>query len=80
MNSRKKLSARQESEEQRQVQGHENAQSSAREFASVEELLRHDALHTPVPPAIAVRLENSVGQLPPPARSWWQRFFRGFKG
>ena len=27
--------------------------SSPQEFASVEEMLRHDALHTPVPPNIA---------------------------
>ena len=52
--------------------------SPAREFASVEEMLRHDALHTPVPPAIAYRLDESVKQLPPPsARAWWRRFFGG---
>ena len=52
--------------------------SSPREFASVEELLRHDALHTPVPPTIAHRLADSVSQLPPPpARGWWRRFFGG---
>jgi hypothetical protein len=52
--------------------------SSPREFASVEEMLRHDALHTPVPPTIAHRLEKSISQLPPPAgRAWWRRFFGG---
>lgn len=52
--------------------------SSPREFASVEEMLRHDALHTPVPPTIARRLEESISQLPPPAgRAWWHRFFGG---
>jgi len=52
--------------------------SSAREFASVEEMLRHDALHTPVPPTIAYRLEESVKQLPPASsRGWWRRFFGG---
>jgi hypothetical protein len=52
--------------------------SGAKEFNSVEEMLRHDALHTPVPPAIAHRLEESVRQLPPPpARAWWRRFFGG---
>jgi hypothetical protein len=52
--------------------------SSSQEFASVEEMLRHDALHTPVPPAIAHRLEDSISQLPPPAgRGWWRRFFGG---
>lgn len=52
--------------------------SSPLEFASVEEMLRHDALHTPVPPTIAHRLEESISQLPPPAgRAWWRRFFDG---
>jgi hypothetical protein len=51
---------------------------SAREFASVEEMLRHDALHTPVPPNIAYRLKESLNQLsPPPPRAWWRRFFGG---
>jgi hypothetical protein len=52
--------------------------SSAQEFASVEEMLRHDALHTPVPPNIADRLEESVKDLPPSAaKGWWRRFFGG---
>jgi hypothetical protein len=55
----------------------QQAQSSgALEFSSVEDMLRHDALHTPVPPAIAARLEESVKQLPPSSsRGWWRRFF-----
>ena len=52
--------------------------SSPQEFASVEEMLRHDALRTPVPPTIAHRLEESVKQLPPSSsRAWWSRFFGG---
>ncbi len=59
--------------EQQQTQS-----SGAREFASVEEMLRHDALRTPVPPNVACRLEESVKQLPPPSsRAWWRRFFGG---
>ena len=55
--------------EQRQTQS-----PSAREFSSVDEMLRHDALHTPVPPTIASRLEESVKQLPPASsRAWWRR-------
>ena len=60
------------------AQQQQKQSSSAREFGSVEEMLRHDALHTPVPPTIAYRLEQSVKQLPPPsARAWWRRFFGG---
>lgn len=52
--------------------------ASPQEFGSVEEMLRHDALHTPVPPSIAHRLEESVKQLPPSSsRGWWRRFFGG---
>jgi hypothetical protein len=52
--------------------------SSVQEFPSVEAMLRHDALHTPVPPTIACRLEESVKQLPPTSsRGWWRRFFGG---
>jgi hypothetical protein len=50
-------------------------QDSVREFATVEEMLRHDALHTPVPPAIEHRLQEAIGQLPAPPRSWWRRLF-----
>jgi hypothetical protein len=65
-------------QEQLAAQQQQAQSSSAQEFASVEEMLRHDALHTPVPPNIAYRLEESVKQLPPPsARAWWRRFFGG---
>ena len=62
--------------EQEQLAGEQQQTqfSAAREFAYVEEMLRHDALHTPVPPTIAYRLEESVKELPPSAaRAWWRR-------
>ncbi len=73
----KKTTTRQQAEEQQQVvSGQQTQQQTAREFATVEELLRHDARQTPVPPGIAQRLQDSVNQLPaPPSRSWWRRFF-----
>jgi hypothetical protein len=51
----------------------EQQQSQDLEFASVEAMLRHDALHTPVPPSIAQRLRESLAQNPPPPRPWWRR-------
>jgi hypothetical protein len=54
----------------------QSQQNAALEFASPEELLRHDAIHTPVPPRIANRLQESIGQVPPANKSWWQRWFR----
>ena len=77
MNPPKKVTVHQSAEEQQHALGEQQAQQQkATEFATVEEMLRHDALHTPVPPAIAQRLQDSVGQLPPPpGRSWWRRLF-----
>lgn len=62
-------------QEQQTSARQEAQQQSGCEFASVEEMLRHDALHTPVPPAIATCLVESTAQLPPPPRSWWRRLF-----
>jgi len=71
MKRQSKLTSRQSEQEQQLT--HQEAQHSAHEFATVEEMLRHDARHTPVPPNIAHRLQESIG--PVPARSWWRRLF-----
>jgi len=71
MKRQSKLTSRQS--EQEQQLSHQEGQHSAHEFATVEEMLRHDARHTPVPPNIAHRLQESIG--PVPARSWWRRLF-----
>jgi hypothetical protein len=74
MKRRIKLTSQEQQHEQQAVQHQESLQTSAIEFDSVEKMLRHDALHTPVPPVIGHRLEASIGSLPPPARSWWRRW------
>lgn len=61
------------SQEQEQLAETEAQQISPREFASTEELLRHDASQTAVPPAIAERLARSIQKEPKPERSWWRR-------
>ncbi len=73
----KKLTHAEHAEEQQAVVGHEQSQSqSAREFATVEEMLRQDASETHVPEAIAQRLQETVRQLPaPPRQPWWRKFF-----
>ncbi len=76
MNHRKKFS-QQGSEEQSQTQAHQQSGSGPLEFGSVEEMLRHDASQTPVPPSIAVRLQDSLARHAPPPRSWWRRWFGG---
>lgn len=69
-----KHESQQRSQEQEQLSPAQ--QSAAREFATVEELLRHDAAHTDVPPAIAERLTQSIAKLPPKPQSWWQRWLK----
>jgi hypothetical protein len=78
MNPPKKLTTRQKTEAEEQALAQRQAQSrEEREFGSVEEMLRHDALHTPVPPAISYRLQESISKTPRPVSSWWQRWFGG---
>ena len=63
---------------QEQSQQHAAAEheQTVREFASADELLRDDAAHTIVPPAVAERLRQSAADIPAPARSWWQKLFK----
>jgi hypothetical protein len=48
---------------------------TALEFASAEEMIRHDADQTTLPPQIAERLNESIAREPQPAVSWWHRLF-----
>lgn len=64
------------SSQEQQVSETQSRQATAREFATVEELLRLDAGQTTVPPAIAQRLQKSAAQINPPAvRPWWKNLF-----
>ena len=72
MKRQSKLTSRQ-SEQEQQLSQSQAQEQSAIEFPTVEEMLRHDARHTPVPPSIEHRLQESIG--PAPARSWWRRLF-----
>lgn len=73
MKRQSKFTTRQSEQEQQQLPAQHTHEQSGHEFATVEDMLRHDALHTPVPPAIAHRLQESIGPTQP--RSWWRRFF-----
>lgn len=72
MNRHSKLTARQKTEEQQLETAHTEARQQPLEFATPEELLRHDAVHTPVPPKVAERLQESISELPAP-KPWWRR-------
>jgi len=62
-------------EDQQLVSHTESRSEQLLEFATPEEMLRHDAVHTPVPPAIGQRLRESLRENPPPgAQGWWRRW------
>jgi len=65
---------RQREQEEIIAQEQQTASEATREFATHEELLRHDAAQTPVPPGIEERLQKAVGAEPKP-KSWWERLF-----
>jgi hypothetical protein len=76
MKRQNRLTSKTHTEEQ-QLNAHQARQDAVREFASVEDMLRHDASHTPVPPAIAHRLEKSISEAPRSRGPWWRRLFGG---
>lgn len=46
-----------------------------REFATVEEMLRHDIEQTVPPPELAQRVNESIAREPKPAGIWWKKLF-----
>jgi hypothetical protein len=71
-----KHESKQKSQEQEQLASTSSQQVATREFATAEELLRHESAQTEVPPVIADRLTKSIQNLPPPSKSWWQRLLK----
>ena len=71
MKRQSKLTPREEQALSEQI----SQKHAAKGFASVEEMLRHDALHTPVPPNIGFRLQKSIAGLPSAKPGWLRRFF-----
>lgn len=74
MKQQSKLTSHQQQEHAGEQQ---SQQKAAREFASTEELLRHDAAQVSVPAAIATRLEKSTAALPKTKPAWWKRLLGG---
>ena len=50
-------------------------QALTRGFATLEDMLRFDALQNPVPESVKTRLTESVQKEPKPS-SWWKRWLR----
>jgi len=75
MKRQNRLTSQTQSQEQ-QTTGQQAEEKSATEFADVEKMLRHDRLHTPVPPGIEQRLQQSTATASPQSgSSWWRRIF-----
>jgi len=70
MKQQTKFSQKQEHVEEQQTQA-----NTASEFANTEELLRHDAAQTTVPPQVAERLKRSTTNAAPPRSGWIKRIF-----
>ncbi len=60
---------------QQQANVQQSEQETTRQFANAEEMLRYDAAQMTVPAAVAKRLQQSMGQVAAPKRSWWRRLF-----
>ncbi len=70
MKQQSKLTPKQEHVAERQTPA-----KAAQEFSGSDELLRHDAAQTTVPPEVAERLKKSAAKIPPPKVSWFKRLF-----
>jgi NAD-dependent oxidoreductase involved in siderophore biosynthesis len=77
MQRQTKLNSQEQEQTQQPSAAQQTQEAAAREFATPEEMLRHDALHTPVPPTIAHRLQESIGKTPARTQSWWRRLLGG---
>lgn len=77
MKRQTKLTTEQQQQHTAEQQALQAQAQTAHEFASVEEMLRHDAIHTPVPPSIGERLKKSSADLPQQKPVWWKRFLGG---
>ncbi|MDB6027896.1 MAG: hypothetical protein JWM68_4119 [Verrucomicrobiales bacterium] len=69
---------RHQEEQQATQQQHSEQKTDAKEFSSVDEMLRHDASQTAVPPNVADKLNRSIASEPQPA-SWLKRLVNNLK-
>ena len=70
-----KLHHQEETTAQTQNQQQNAQQQTTVQFDTAEEMLRHDAAQTDLPPAVAERLKASVAREGKSCRSFWQRVF-----
>ena len=68
---------RQNEEQESSLAETSGAEVQGQEFATPEELIRHDAKFVSPPASIRKRLQRSAAGVPKPKRGWWQRLFGG---
>jgi hypothetical protein len=77
------MSAEHNNLRQRQLAEQENAtegiqstqQAQGLEFATVDDLLRHDSEQNPVPPEVGEKLGRSLEAEPKPQQPWYRKLF-----
>ena len=69
-------SSRFRSREEQHGNAQEKMTGQPLEFNSAEELIRHDAAHTVVPPVVASRLKKSLATGSSGKISWWKKIFK----
>lgn len=70
-----KLRQRQQAEQEQATSEVQSTQAQGQEFATVDDLLRHDSEQNPVPPAVAERLGRSLEAEPKPRQPWYKKLF-----
>jgi hypothetical protein len=68
---------KQTDEVQNQQLSHAAQTQTAQEFATVDDLLRYDSEHNPIPPEVERRVNDSITAEPRQPRSWWKKIFGG---
>ena len=78
MKQNSKLRHQEEQEQQSTQQQHSEQKTDAKEFSSVDEMLRYDASQNAVPPNVAEKVNRSIAGEPQPG-SWLKRLVNNLK-
>jgi hypothetical protein len=70
-----RLRQEQRSDQDQEIVEHVAQQAEGQQFATVEELLRHDSDQNPVPAEVGERLNASIAAEPKQSRSWFKGLF-----
>ncbi len=74
MNADSPSSRLQQQQQQQETSTEGGQQQAGIEFATAEEVLRHDRASVLPPATIESRLQQSIAAEPPPPKPWWRRW------